>query len=282
MAVRGAHLKRAREETGLREHESADLLTLIGVDLAIHGGRILEGVDLTVPRGTMLGLIGPNGAGKSSLIKVAAGLVPPSQGRVYYDGRLLSALDDRERGREIAWMSQNPGVGFDFCVEDIVAMGRYPHRRRFEPLGRDDHDAIRRAMEVAGVWHLRERLITTLSGGERQRVFLARALAQEPRLLFLDEPTANLDIRYQLEILHVIRRLNRERGLTVVIAIHDLALALRFCDELAALSGGKLVAAGKTRDVLNGGLIRQVFGVEARVYDDPETGLPRVDYVEIV
>ena len=259
-----------------------ELLRLKGIELVRHETRILRGINLVVRRGTMLGLIGPNGAGKSSLIKVAAGIIRPSRGEVIYDGRPLLALDERERGRNIGLMSQNPGVGFGFQVADVVAMGRYPHRRRFEPLGKDDHEVIRRAMEVAGVWHLKERSLTTLSGGERQRVFLARALAQSPRLLILDEPTANLDIRYQLEILHLVRRLNEADGLTVVVAIHDLTLALRFCDEVAALSQGELVAAGRTQDVLTEELIRRVFGVRACVGDDPATGRARVDYIEVV
>lgn len=259
-----------------------ELLRLEDVHLTYHEIPVLQGINLVVRRGAMLGLVGPNGAGKTSLIKVAAGLIRPSRGEVTYEGRPLYSMDERERGRLIALMSQNPGVGFGFRVEDVVAMGRYPHRRRFEPLGKSDYDVIRRAMEVARVWHLKDRRITTLSGGERQRVFLARALAQSPRLLILDEPTANLDIRYQLEILHLIRRLNQEEGLTVVAALHDLTLALRFCDEVAALSQGKIVAAGRARDVLTEDLVREVFGVRARVGDDPETGQARVDYLEVV
>jgi len=280
-AVRAAsQCSKHPSERGIAVRE--ELLRLKGIELVRHETRILRGINLVVRRGTMLGLIGPNGAGKSSLIKVAAGIIRPSRGEVIYDGRPLLALDERERGRNIGLMSQNPGVGFGFQVADVVAMGRYPHRRRFEPLGKDDHEVIRRAMEVAGVWHLKERSLTTLSGGERQRVFLARALAQSPRLLILDEPTANLDIRYQLEILHLVRRLNEADGLTVVVAIHDLTLALRFCDEVAALSQGELVAAGRTQDVLTEELIRRVFGVRACVGDDPATGRARVDYIEVV
>lgn len=246
------------------------------------GIRAVDDCSFDVRAGSITGLIGPNGAGKSSLIKVAAGLVRPTKGQVTYQGRPLHSLDERERGREIAVMSQNPEMGFGFRVYDVVAMGRYPHRRRFQPLGAADHGVIREVMEITGVWELRERLLPTLSGGERQRVFLARALAQSPKLLFLDEPTANLDIRYQLEILQIIRRLNRERGITVVLAIHDLTLALRACDDVAVLTRGRLAAAGPAACVLTEELVRDVFGVDARVGRDPETGTPRVDYVSVI
>ncbi|MBO2521335.1 MAG: hypothetical protein CW345_05985 [Firmicutes bacterium] len=262
--------------------EVTPLLRLEAVTLSYRGESVLRDIDFSIPAGAMLGLIGPNGAGKSSLIKVAAGLVRPTKGQVTYQGRPLHSLDERERGREIAVMSQNPEMGFGFRVYDVVAMGRYPHRRRFQPLGAADHGVIREVMEITGVWELRERLLPTLSGGERQRVFLARALAQSPKLLFLDEPTANLDIRYQLEILQIIRRLNRERGITVVLAIHDLTLALRACDDVAVLTRGRLAAAGPAACVLTEELVRDVFGVDARVGRDPETGTPRVDYVSVI
>ena len=264
------------------ERGPSEFLEADEVSLAYHGVPVLRGIQLSVRKGEMLGLIGPNGAGKSSLIKVMAGIAKPTGGAVRFEGRPLDALRDRERGQRIAVMSQNPQLGFAYPVYDVVAMGRYPHKRRLEPLDDDDRRVIRQAMETAGVDSLRERSITTLSGGEKQRVFLARALAQQPDLLFLDEPTANLDVRYQLEILALIRRLNRERGLTVVLAIHDLTLALRFCDQLAVLSGGELVAAGRAETVLTEELVTEVFGVRARIGRDPETGEPRVDYMAVV
>lgn len=258
------------------------ILEVRGAGLAYHGTPVLKGIDLDVRRGEMLGLIGPNGAGKSSLIRVASGIAKPTTGTIRFEGRRLESYRDRERGQRIAVMRQHPHLGFAYPVYDVVAMGRYPHKRRLAPLDDDDRLAVEQAMETAGVGSLGHRLINTLSGGERQRVFLARALAQQPTLLFLDEPTANLDIRYQLEILTLIRRLNRESGLTVVTAIHDLTLALRFCDRLAVLSQGELVAAGPAESVLTEELISAVFGVRARVGQDPDTGKPRIDYVAVV
>lgn len=277
MGVRDARELRPVESAG-----KAPILEASGVSLARHGVKILSGIDLTVRRGEMWGLIGPNGAGKSTLIRVLAGIARPTAGTVGLEGRALESYRDRERGQKIAVMQQNPHLGFAFPVVDVVAMGRYPHKPRLAPLDDADRLAIQRAMETAGVDALKDRSITTLSGGEKQRVFLARALAQEPELLFLDEPTANLDVRYQLEILTLIRRLNRETGLTVVIAIHDLELALRFCDRLAVLSRGELVAAGPAESVLTEELVSRVFGVRAKVWRDPETGEPRIDYVAVV
>ena len=187
------------------------ILEVRGAGLAYHGTPVLKGIDLDVRRGEMLGLIGPNGAGKSSLIRVASGIAKPTTGTIRFEGRRLESYRDRERGQRIAVMRQHPHLGFAYPVYDVVAMGRYPHKRRLAPLDDDDRLAVEQAMETAGVGSLGHRLINTLSGGERQRVFLARALAQQPTLLFLDEPTANLDIRYQLEILTLIRRLNREK-----------------------------------------------------------------------
>lgn len=242
---------------------------------------ILKDVSLHVREGSLIGLIGPNGAGKSTLLRVMAGLLPPSRGRVLLEGRPLHTLAAKERARSIAVVSQNPQMGFGFTVRDVVEMGRYPYRDRLSPLGAADADVVAQAMEVAGVSHLRERRITTLSGGERQRTFLARAIAQQPRILLLDEPTANLDIRYQLEILSLIQVLNRRERLTVVMAVHDLTLALHYCDALVALSEGRIAASGAPAEVMTPELIYEVFGVAARVASDPATGNPvRVDYWE--
>lgn len=267
---------------GLRAGDSPELLTATGIRLAYHGTPVLRDVDLSVRTGELLGLIGPNGAGKSSLIKVLAGIVKPARGTVAYQGRPLGAFRDRERGQRMAVMSQNPHAGFAYPVYDVVAMGRYPHKRPLEPLDADDRRVVEEAMATAGVASLGSRPITKLSGGERQRVFLARALAQQPELLFLDEPTANLDVRYQLEIFTLIRRLNEEQRLTVVLAIHDLGMALRFCDRLAVMSAGRLVAVGPAGEVLTEDLMREVFGVHACVERDPKTGLPRIDYVGVI
>lgn len=254
------------------------MLKADNVSYRIRRRDILRGVSVHVPRGRFVGIIGPNGAGKTTLMRVLAGIARPGAGDVTVAGRPLASMTDRERAKIVAFMSQNPAVGFGFTVEDVVAMGRYAHRRALVRPGETDREAIDRAMRATDVTHLRDRLVTELSGGERQRVFLARTLAQEPQLLFLDEPTSDLDVRFQLEILTLIRRLKEEQQLTVVMSIHDLTWAARFCDGLLALKDGQVVAYGDTDTVLTEALIENVFGVKSRIVR--QAGAPvRVDFV---
>lgn len=270
------------------------MLDAKGVSYVIGGGStgdtpILRDIDVHVRAGAFIGIIGPNGAGKTTLMRVLAGVARPTSGQVRFEGESVHALPDRRRARAIAYMSQNPGIGFGFTVRDVVSMGRYAHRdggalsrlalsRSFSDA---DRRAIDRAMVATDVEQLRDRPVTNLSGGERQRVFLARTLAQEPRLLFLDEPTSDLDIRFQLEILSLVQRLRVAQQLTVVMAIHDLTWALRFCDAILALHAGRVAAFGPVDEVLTEALIADVFGVQARIVRTPG-GLPRVDFVGAV
>lgn len=254
------------------------MLKTVDVSYRIKGRDIVSGVSVHIPRGKFVGIVGPNGAGKTTLMRMMAGVARPSGGQVLVEGRSMSELSDRERARIIAYMSQNPAIGFGFTVEDIVVMGRYAHRRPWAPLSPADREAVERALVATGVAHLRDRLVTDLSGGERQRVFLARTLAQQPRLLLLDEPTSDLDVRFQLEVLTLIRRLQKERRLTVVMSIHDLTWAARFCDAILVLKDGRVAAFGNTAAVLTEALIEQVFGVAVRIVR--EKGAPvRVDFV---
>lgn len=239
---------------------------------------ILRVDELRLGAGGVTGVIGPNGAGKTTLMRILAGLARPSQGQVLYQGRPLARLSDRERARHIAFMSQNPHVGFGFTVRDVVAMGRYPYRGRLQEWRPDDWAAVEGAMAATGVAHLRDRLITELSGGERQRVFLARALAQAPRVLFLDEPIANLDVRYQLEILSLVGRLRDRYGWTIVMAIHDLNWAMRWCDRLLVLYRGRVAACGPAGTVLDEALIQDVFGVHSRIERDGHRAV-RVEFL---
>src|SRR5690625_1665743 len=233
------------------------------VSHAIGKANILRQIDLTIPRHTFTGLIGPNGAGKSTLLRVLNGLRRPQQGRVYVEDRDVHQLSDRERARCMAMMPQQPHVGFGFTVEEVVAMGQYAFTSRFRSLSFRAKHVVQEAMQATNVTHLKDRLITQLSGGEQQRVFLSRALAQQPEIMFLDEPTANLDVRYQLEVFDIITKLQKERNMTVVMAIHDLSWALRYCEHIVVMHKGTVRAAGKTKDVLTEQLIYDVFGVRA-------------------
>lgn len=257
------------------------MLVARAVEYEIRKKPILRGIDLTVAAGEFIGLVGPNGAGKSTLMRLLAGLVEPTRGDVLFEGHRIGQIPDRARARAIAFVPQNTHVAFGFSVYDIVAMGRYPHRGRFGALEERDRAAIESALEAVELLPLADRRIHELSGGERQRAFIARALAQEPRLLFLDEPTANLDVRHQIELLELIGALNKERRVAVVMAIHDLTWAVRTSSRLLLLAEGRLLAQGPPEEVLTPELLRRAFGVEGRVVRTPE-GEARVELVGTV
>ena len=256
------------------------MLQIDGVSFAIGKHRILDDVNVSVRPGETYGVIGPNGAGKTTLLRVAAALAPPSEGRVLLEGTDIHRLSERARARRVAFLSQHPQVGFGFRAREVVTMGRYAYRRRLAPLSEADRAAVDDAMESTGTTAFADRIATELSGGELRRVFLARALAQQPRLLFLDEPTAHLDVRYQIELLQLIRHIQEECGLTVVMALHDLTWALRYCHSVAALSGGRVVASGETDSVLTEERVEEVFGVNNRIVHS-DSGPPRVDIIGV-
>ena len=256
------------------------MLEIDGVSFAIGSHPIIEDVSLAVRSGETYGVIGPNGAGKTTLLRVAAALLSPTTGRVLLEGTDMHRIPERARARRAAFLSQHPQIGFGFRVREVVTMGRYAYRRRLAPLSDADRTAVDDAMESTGTKPLADRITTDLSGGELRRVFLARALAQQPLLLFLDEPTAHLDVRYQIELLELIRHIQVECGLTVVMALHDLTWALRYCHSVAALKNGRVVASGSTDSVLTEERVEQVFGVSNRIVR-PDSGPPRVDVIGV-
>jgi iron complex transport system ATP-binding protein len=242
---------------------------------------IFEDLTVTITPGQMLGIIGPNGSGKSTLLKLLAGIVHPQKGAVSLFGDDLRTISPDAAGRILAYIPQECEIAFPFTVQDIVLMGRYPHRQDhlwdfwgWESNG--DYAAAERAMAELNVLHLAEHAIGELSGGERQRALIARALAQEPEVLLLDEPTAFLDLNYQLEICRILHRLVHERGLTIVLVSHDLNLASQYCDRLLLLDRGKLAALDHPRTVLRAELLEPVYGCRILIDCHPETGLPRV------
>ena len=229
------------------------------------GVPALKGVSLSVRAGELLALVGPNGSGKTTLLKALAGVRRPKRGVVYLDCRELAALPPREVARRVAALEQAPTVGFDFTVRELVEWGRHPHRPRLGPWTARDERAVQDALQRLGLEGLESRPISGLSGGERRRVFLAMALAQEPEVLLLDEPTAHLDLKHQLEVFERVRRLVEENGLAVVAALHDLNWALRYADRVAVLERGRLVACGPPLDVLQPELVRRVWGVRVQI-----------------
>jgi len=229
-------------------------------------GEVLKGVDLEVKRGDFLGILGPNGSGKTTLLRIISGTARQSEGSVLLEGRDMRKVRGKDIAKKIAVVHQENDLGFDYTVDEVVSMGRYPHIGRFQFNEKGGEKAVRGAMELTGTLELRGKSMTTLSGGERQRVIIARALAQEPRLLLLDEPTKNLDVRHSLDILGLIGRWNRENGLTVVMVLHDLDLAARYCSSLLLLKEGRVAGQGSVEDVMTPDRIEEVFDVRARVH----------------
>ena len=233
--------------------------------------RLLDRVDLRAESGQFVGLIGPNGAGKTTLLRSISNVLRVDNGSVHLYGEDLDHLPAREVAEILALVPQIAPYTQGFTAFELVLMGRYPHMGRFQVEGKEDDRIARRAMCLTETEAFAARTLETLSGGERQRVFLARALTQQPSLLLLDEPTANLDVLHQLKILTLVRQLVDD-GLTAVAAIHDLNLAARFCDRLILLADGCVRTEGTPPEVLTPEMIESVFGVEAAVYREPATG----------
>jgi iron complex transport system ATP-binding protein len=223
-------------------------------------------VSVSIPRGSLTGLLGPNGCGKTTLLKLLSGVLRPEAGDVTLDGRSIPAMSRRVVARQLAVVPQETHPAFEYTVMEMVLMGRHPHLGPFQLEGPSDLSIARDALGATGTSHLAHRSFMTLSGGEKQRVIIASALAQSPDVLLLDEPTASLDLGYQLEVAALLASLNRERGVTVVVATHDLNLAASLCDSLVLLRGGRVLAHGPTSDVLTAPMVQQLYGVEADVH----------------
>jgi iron complex transport system ATP-binding protein len=246
-------------------------------DLTVRRGDevVLDGVGAALETGECVGLVGPNGAGKTTLLQCINGALSPDRGAVSVGGDDVASLSAAERGRRVATVPQHPTIPFDYDVETVVAMGRTPHLGRFDRVDANDRDAVQAALERTDTADFAERSITTLSGGERQRVLIARALAQQPAALLLDEPTSSLDVDHQQRCLELAREVVDD-GRAVLMAIHDLDLAARFCDRLFLLADGDVVARGPPADVLTPTTVERAFGVDAAVEPHPVTGTPTV------
>jgi iron complex transport system ATP-binding protein len=247
-------------------------LDFIDVSAGYRDTRIIQDLSFSIQEGEIAGVIGPNGAGKTTLLRAITGLIRHAAGTVRLFGQDVTALAARERARLVGVVPQDLETPMAFTVEEIVAMGRTASIGRWCAPSAEDRRGIERAMAYTDVIDMRGRPFTELSGGERQRVVIAMVLAQQPRLILMDEPTSHLDMNHRLEVMEIVERLNREQRVTVLIVSHDLNLSAEFCRRLILLDRGRLVADGTPRDVLNEELLRRVYHCEVRVQQSPASG----------
>ena len=241
-------------------------LEVRNLSVVVGGKTIIHDITAEVKSKRFVGIVGPNGSGKSTTLKAIYRVLKPNSGTILLDGKSLDEIPLKESARRLGVMTQMSTLNFDFRVEEVVLMGRTPHKKLMETDSDEDYALARKSLELVGMAEMSDRKFNTLSGGERQRVLMARALTQQPEALILDEPTNHLDIQYQLQILQIVKGLDIE----VFAAMHDLNLAINYCDYLYVMSRGTVVAEGAPETILEPDLIRTVFGVESILVDIPK------------
>ncbi|MFD4182795.1 ABC transporter ATP-binding protein [Rhodococcus sp. NPDC058514] len=242
-----------------------------------YGDRIIvDGLDLEIPTGVVTTVIGPNGCGKSTLLRSLGRLLKPKSGQVLLDGKAISTLKTKDVARTLGMLPQAPVAPEGLTVADLVARGRHPHQSWIRQWSADDEGEVARALALTGVSELADRPVDQLSGGQRQRAWISMALAQGTDILLLDEPTTYLDLAHSIEVLDLVDRMHEELGRTVVMVLHDLNLAIRYSDRLIVMSEGAVVASGTPSEVISAELLLEVFGLEARVIEDPVSDRPLI------
>lgn len=250
--------------------------TLSAADLRLgYGDRtVVDGLDLTIPAGSITAIVGANACGKSTLLKSMSRLLAPQSGHVLLDGRAVHSIPAKKLARTLGLLPQTPLAPEGITVADLVGRGRHPHQGIFGRWSAEDDRAVADALDTTHTAELADRSVDELSGGQRQRVWIAMALAQQTDLLLLDEPTTFLDVSHQVEVLDLLTELNARAGITIVMVLHDLNLAARYCDRLIMLADGGIHAAGPPAGVLTEDSVRTVFGLDSRVIEDPVSGQP--------
>ena len=251
-------------------------LSAEGLTLSYGDRTIVEGLDLVIPPGRITAIVGANGCGKSTLLRALARLISPREGQVILDGKALHGRATKEIARTLGLLPQSPIAPEGIAVADLVGRGRHPHQKLLARWSSHDYEVVAQALAATGIEDLADRSVDELSGGQRQRAWIAMALAQETDILLLDEPTTFLDVAHQVEVLDLLTDLNRDRGTTIVMVLHDMNLAARYADHLFALRSGRVVASGAPGEVMTGELIREVFDLDALVVPDPVSGAPIV------
>jgi len=240
-----------------------------------YGDKIaLQNANFKVNEGEIVTIIGPNGSGKSTLIKALSRCLKPKIGTINFDGININSISTKILAKKMAVLPQVKNVSTDITVENLVSYGRYPHLKFGKRINKNDLEIINWALEKTGLMDLRDRYVTTLSGGERQRAWIAMALAQKTKVLILDEPTTYLDISYQLEVLELIKELNKSLGLTVIMVLHDLNQAARYSDNIYVLMNGEICEYGNPDNIIKSELLKEVFKIESHVYEDKVNHCP--------
>lgn len=251
-----------------------DGFSLDGVSFDVPGRRLLYDVTLDLPAGRVVGLVGHNGSGKSTLLKLLARQESPSAGRLAFAGRDISQWGSRDFARAVAYLPQSTPAAPGMSVRELVALGRYPWHGPFGRFSAADRQKVAEALALTDTETMGDQAVDALSGGERQRVWLAMLVAQDARCLLLDEPISALDVAHQIEILDLVRRLSHEKGVGVVAVLHEVNMAARFCDEILALKGGRVVARGRPREVVSPDPLKRIYGLDMAVMPHPQSGDP--------
>jgi len=254
------------------------LFQLTDLSFAYRKNPVLKNINLQLDRGKFYGVIGGNGSGKSTLLELLIGTLEPSTGTIKYQSKSLSNYSRQHLATKLALVPQHFAMDFEYRVKDVVLMGRHPHIPRFSSPSSHDTKTVEHAMETMDIRHLQDRPVIALSGGELQRVVMARALAQETEVLILDEATSNLDIQHTIAIMRVMRKRVKEKGLTVIAAIHDLNLAAAFCDDCLVLKDGHIFANDAVNSIFTTDLLQTVFAVDASVDQNLKTGSPQIQF----
>ncbi|KXZ40675.1 iron complex transport system ATP-binding protein [Alkalithermobacter thermoalcaliphilus JW-YL-7 = DSM 7308] len=238
--------------------------------------KVLDNINLNIEKGKFYSIIGPNGSGKTTLFKNISKALQVPRNTIFIENKDITRIASKDMAKKVSCVPQDTNIEFDFSVIDIVLMGRTPYLRMFQDETDEDIQIAKMAMEMTNTWHLKDKKINQISGGERQRVIIARAIAQSTQIILLDEPISNLDIHNQIEILDTIKKLNKEKNLTVISILHDLNLALAYSDEIFLLNKGKIVSKGDPHKVLTEENIKNVYNMKVNIIKNPLTGNPYI------
>ncbi|MGL4108412.1 ABC transporter ATP-binding protein [Clostridium sp. LP20] len=232
-----------------------------GIKFSYTNKEFIKDLSVNFPKGEITTILGPNGSGKSTLLSLACGLNKVKGGKIFIEGNDITKLKYKDIAKIVATVHQQNSVPSDITVRDLVSYGRLPFKKRFEQINNDDDEIINWALKETGLEGMKDNLVMSMSGGERQRVFIAMALVQKPKILFLDEPTTYLDIYHQIEILELVQRLNRENKTTIIMVLHDINQAIKYSDNIVVMKNGAIIGEGKSDEVVNEDLIKRVYGV---------------------